>query len=106
MTAQMWPAADIDVAAPTVEFQVVTGDLTDYVGRHRLLEPEPAFLDTFPEAAVEHTAELEAIAAEPRPLTPRRLGRWFVRNLTGTRVTVLAATASLFVGTGIGWWLG
>lgn len=82
--------------APTEEFAAVT------VGRHRLIEPE--FLDTFVEAAAEHTAELEAIAAEPAPLA-RRFVRWFTRNLTGARVTVMATTAGVLAGTGLGWWL-
>lgn len=61
------------------------------------------FLGGFEEAAVAHTAELEAIAVDVPPL--RRFGRWVARNLTGTRVTILAATIGVLVGTGIGWWL-
>lgn len=98
----VWPMVDPDLDTPTTEFEVVTGDLNDYVGRHRLREPEPEFLDTFPEAAAEHTADLAAIAAPP---TWRRVARWITRNLTGTRVTVIATTASLFSATGLGWWL-
>lgn len=81
MVTPVWPMVDPDLDTPTVEFEVVTGDLNDYVGKHRLREPEP------------------------RPLTWRRLGRWITRNLTGTRVTILATTASLFSATGLGWWL-
>ncbi|MGH2868239.1 MAG: hypothetical protein ACRDNK_11825 [Solirubrobacteraceae bacterium] len=85
------------------QFPAVTGELgdTDYVGRHRLAEPEPEFLDTFVEAAIEHTAELAALAVDV-PL-PTRVARWFVRNLTGARITVLVGTVGVLVGTGIGW---
>jgi hypothetical protein len=104
MTAQMWPTADLD--APTTEIQAFAGDLDDYIGRHRLHEPEPEseFLVGFPEAAAEHTAELAAIAAEPAGVVARVV-RWFARNLTGTRVTALAGTVGVLVGTGIGWWV-
>jgi hypothetical protein len=71
-------------------------------------EDAQGFIDSFAEALEEHTAELLDLvtvitAAEQRPLV--RLRRWFVRNLTGTRVTILVGTVGVLAGTGIGWWI-
>ncbi|MCG3757394.1 hypothetical protein [Amycolatopsis sp. Poz14] len=69
----------------------------NYVGRHRA----PDFLETFAEAADEHTLELAAIAAEPTGPAA-----WFARNLTSARLAVMAAAVGVFAGAGLGWWLG
>lgn len=83
----------------TVEFAPVSGRLpvVEYVGRHRLRE------DHTP--AAEQTVLFPTHGELPKPITVARVVRWVRRNLTGPRITVLTATASLFVGTGLGWWL-
>jgi hypothetical protein len=82
-----------------VEFAPVSGYLPniEYVGRHRLRE------DRTP--AVEQTVLFPAHGELPKQITVARVVRWVRRNLTAPRITVLTATASLFVGTGLGWWL-
>ncbi|WP_134667895.1 hypothetical protein [Amycolatopsis sp. CFH S0078] len=83
------------------------------MAQHELTEVLPAvspqgFVDSMPEALEGHTADLldlvSAINAAQRSW-PHRVGRWFARNLTGTRVTILAGTVGVLVGTGIGWWV-
>lgn len=63
-------------------------------GRHRAADE---FLDSFPEAAAEHTAELEAIAA------PRSLAGWVRRNLTRARVSTMLLSVAVVVVVGGLW---
>lgn len=63
-------------------------------GRHRAADE---FVDSFAEAAVEHTAELEAIAA------PVSLRSWVRRNLTRARVSALLLSVAVVLVVGGVW---
>jgi hypothetical protein len=67
-------------------------------GRHRAADE---FVESFAEAAVEHTAELEAIAVEV-PVA-RRFGRWVTRNLTRARVSALLLSVAVVLVVGGVW---
>jgi hypothetical protein len=100
----------------------IAPDSVEPVGRHRaeLLLPESPdrvplpspeepteetqWLDPVVETVIEATAgTLDEPVVRLRPL--RRAARWFMRNLTGARMTVLVGVVGVLAGSGIGWWV-